>query len=189
MAVPAKDCSWSWHSDGPIEEVLREKLFPSLLRGEEIKADFKQILGHSIKHGGLGISDLRSSADSAYNTSKADSRELVEYLIGGSVLNYVGHRACVRTARETVRLRKKSAELAKIFKRHEQAGVQEKNRLHRAMRNGAWIRAVPHCRNGTELYREEFWENHRLRYGLMPQDIPATCDGFGKKFLIEHALS
>ena len=23
----------------------------------------------------------------------------------------------------------------------------------------------------------------------MPQDIPATCDGCGKKFLIEHALS
>ena len=25
-------------------------------------------------------------------------------------------------------------------------------------------------------------------HGLMPQDIPATCDGCGKKFLIEHAL-
>ena len=23
----------------------------------------------------------------------------------------------------------------------------------------------------------------------MPQDIPTTCDGFGKKFLIDHALS
>ena len=23
----------------------------------------------------------------------------------------------------------------------------------------------------------------------MPQDIPATCDGCGKKFLINHALS
>ena len=23
----------------------------------------------------------------------------------------------------------------------------------------------------------------------MPQDIPATCDGCGKKFLIDHALS
>ena len=31
--------------------------------------------------------------------------------------------------------------------------------------------------------------NLRLRYGLMPQDIPATCDCCGKKFLIEHTLS
>ena len=27
------------------------------------------------------------------------------------------------------------------------------------------------------------------RYGLMPQDIPANCDGCGKRFLIEHSLS
>ena len=40
-----------------------------------------------------------------------------------------------------------------------------------------------------ELSREEFQDNIRLRYGLMPQDIPATCDGCGKKFSIEHALS
>ena len=40
-----------------------------------------------------------------------------------------------------------------------------------------------------ELSWEELRDNIRLRYGLMPQDIPATCDGCGKKFLIYHALS
>ena len=58
-----------------------------------------------------------------------------------------------------------------------------------ATKNGAWISAVPHCLNGTELSWEEFRDNLRLRYGLMPQDIPASCDGCDKKFLIEHALS
>ena len=82
-----------------------------------------------------------------------------------------------------------SVELAEIFKRQEQAGGQEKNRLHRATRNGAWLSAVPHRINGTELSREEFLDNLRLRYGLMPQDIPATCNGCSKKFSIEHALS
>ena len=56
------------------------------------------------------------------------------------------------------------------------------------MRNGAWLSAVPHRLNGTELSREEFRDNLRLRYGLMPQDIPATCNGCSKKFSIEHAL-
>ena len=59
---------------GPIEEALREKLFPSLFGGEEIKADFRKILGHSVKHGGLGIPDPQLSAECAYNTSKAASR-------------------------------------------------------------------------------------------------------------------
>ena len=59
---------------GPIEEVLREKLFPSLFRGEEVTANFWKILGHSVKHGGLGIPEPRLSAECAYNTSKAASR-------------------------------------------------------------------------------------------------------------------
>ena len=40
---------------GPIEEALREKFFPALFGGEEITADFIEILGHSVKHGYLGI--------------------------------------------------------------------------------------------------------------------------------------
>ena len=33
---------------GPIEEALREKLFPSLFGGEEIDADFRKILAHGV---------------------------------------------------------------------------------------------------------------------------------------------
>ena len=87
---------------GPIEEALREKFSPLLFGGEEITADFRKILGHSVKHGGLGIPEPRLSAESAYNTSKAASRELIDSILGGSVLNYVGHRACVRKASQTM---------------------------------------------------------------------------------------
>ena len=57
------------------------------------------------------------------------------------------------------------------------------------MMNGARLSAVPHLLNGTELSQEDFQDSLCLRYGLMPQNIPTTCDGCGKKFLIEHALS
>ena len=80
-------------------------------------------------------------------------------------------------------------DLGELSRLKELAGVQEKNRLHRATGNVAWLSAVPHRLNGTEFSREEFRDNLCLRYGLMPQDIPATCDGCGKRFLIEHALS
>ena len=42
---------------GPIEEAIREKFFPALFWGEEINTNFWKILGHSVKHGGLGIPD------------------------------------------------------------------------------------------------------------------------------------
>ena len=65
----------------PIEEALREKCFPLLFGGEEITANFWKILGHIVKHGGLGIPDPGLSAEGAYNTSKAASRKLVESLL------------------------------------------------------------------------------------------------------------
>ena len=40
---------------GPIEEALKEKFFPALFGGEEINVNFRKILGHRVKHGGLGI--------------------------------------------------------------------------------------------------------------------------------------
>ena len=98
-----------------------------LLGGEEVTVDFRKILGYSVKHVSLGIPNPGLSVECAYNTSKADSRELVDYLLGGYVFNYVGHRACVRNSSQTARLRQKSVELADIFKRKDQAGVQEKN--------------------------------------------------------------
>ena len=55
--------------------------------------------------------------------------------------------------------------------------------------NRAWLSAIPHRLDGTELSQEEFRDNLRLIYGLMLQDIPATCDGCGKRFSIDHALS
>ena len=80
-------------------------------------------------------------------------------------------------------------ELADLARIKELTGSQERNCLHRATSNGAWLSSVPQRHNGTELSREEFRDNIRLRYGLMPKDIPATCDGCGKRFVIEHALS
>ena len=117
---------------GHIEDALREKFFPSLFGGEEITADFRKILVHSVKHGGIGIPDLRLSEESAYNTSKSASMELVEYLLGGYVLNCVGHRACVRKASHSERLSKRIAEISELSERQEQDGRKEKNRLHRA---------------------------------------------------------
>ena len=174
---------------GPIEEALRDKIPPSIFGWKDIDADYRKILGHSVKHGGLGIPDPWLSVECAYNTSKAASRELVDSLIGGSILNYVGHRACIHKASQSERLSKRIVELLELYDRKEQAGRQEKNRLHRETRNGAWLSVVPHRLNSTELSWEAFQDNLRLRYGLMTQDIPVTCDGCGKEFSIEHALS
>ena len=108
------------------------------------------------------------STEIAYNTSKAASGELVDSLLGGSALNYIGHRACVRKSSLAARLANMHVELGELARQKELAGGQDRNLLHRSTRNEAWLSAVPHGLNGTELSQEEFRNNLRLRYGLMP---------------------
>ena len=80
-------------------------------------------------------------------------------------------------------------ELGEMDMQNERARGQERNCLHRATSNGAWLSSVPHRLYGTELSQEELWDNLCLRYGLMPQDIPVTCNGCGKKLSFDHPLS
>ena len=128
---------------GPIEEALKDKFLPALFGGEGINTNFRKILVHIVKHGGLDIPDPWLSAETAYNTSKAASREQVDSLLGGYALNYVGHRACVRKASLAARRAKMHVYLGELARGKELAGGQEKNCLQRATRNGAWLSAVP----------------------------------------------
>ena len=102
-------------------------------------------------------------------------------LLGSSGFNYVGHRACVRKASMVARRKKMHIEFGELDRQKYLAGNQERNRLHRATRNEAWISSVPHQLNGAEMSCGGFWDNLCLRYGLMPQDIPANCNGCGKR--------
>ena len=62
----------------PIEDSLREAFSPALFGGGEVSVNCREILGHSVKHGRLGIPEPRLLAESAYNTYK----EAIEVLIG-----------------------------------------------------------------------------------------------------------
>ena len=108
------------------------------------------------------------SEESVYYNSKAVSGELLDSLLGGTALNYVGYRTCIRWASLAARREKMHIELGEISRQKKLAEGQERNRLHRTTRNGVWLSTVPHRLNGTELSREEFRDNFRLRYRLMP---------------------
>ena len=115
--------------------------------------------------------------ESAYNTSKAASEELLDCLLGDNDLNYVGHRACVHGASTGTRNEREYSEMVELSRKKLLVGVQEKQLLYRATRDRAWLSDLPHHLRSTELSLGEFWDNLRLQYGLMPKDIPVICDG------------
>ena len=55
---------------GPIEDSLIDAFSHTMFGGEEVSADFREILNHSIKRGGLGIPNPWLLAERAYSTSK-----------------------------------------------------------------------------------------------------------------------
>ena len=80
--------------------------------------------------------------------------ELVDSILVGSALNYVGRRACVRKASLVARRAKMHVDLGEMSRQKELAGGQERNRLHMKTRNEAWLSDIPHCLNSAELYQE-----------------------------------
>ena len=64
----------------------------------------------------------------------------------------------------------------------------ELHRLKRKRKSGRWLTAIPDSLNGTELSRDEFCDNLRLRYSLIPMHQQERCDGCGERFTVGHAL-
>ena len=84
---------------GPIEDSLIEAFLPAFFGGGGgVSADLREIIGRCVKLRGLGIPDPGLSVEREYNTSKAPSEVLVGTLLGGTDLNYVAHKGCVRRA-------------------------------------------------------------------------------------------
>ena len=138
---------------------------------------------------GLGIPDPGLSVEREYNTSKAPSEVLVGTLLGGTNLNYVAHKGCICRASADGRNQQELAENAVLWRRKEMVDGMGLNRLRLETDNWAWLTAIPHCLNGTELSWEEFQDNLLLRYGIVPLNLPTDSNGCGKKFLLPHALS
>ena len=69
----------------------KRNFFPAIFRGEEVGADLREIQGHSMKCGGLGIPDPWLTSDCVHNSSKASIEVLVGSILGGTDLNYIEH--------------------------------------------------------------------------------------------------
>ena len=82
----------------PIENDIRKAFFPEIFGGGEVRVYLREILGHSVKCGGLGILYPQLSEERLYNTSRAASEVLVGSLLGGTDLNYVAHKVCEHSA-------------------------------------------------------------------------------------------
>ena len=127
----------------PINEALREAFFPAIFVVEEVSLELRKILGHSFKHGGLGIPDLCLSEEHAYSTSKSASEVLLGSLLRGKYLNYVAHKGCVRRASADRWKHWEFSDKLELNRRKELVDRTGLNLFRRATYNGGWVTAIP----------------------------------------------
>ncbi len=177
----------------PVEDAIRDHLIPALLdvKPGEVQDDFRVLLSHGVKQGGLNIRNPAEGADRLHQASTEAAGVLVESLKTGAGLDLELHQQTVRKAGAAARKERVEKEAETVKKMCEDGTRAVKKRLARIGQCGAWLSSCPNKLNGNLLSAEEWRDNARLRYGMRPVGLCERCDGIGCNagFTIEHGLS
>jgi hypothetical protein len=176
----------------PLEAAIRTSFLLALLgipSSTEIDGEYRQILTHSIRLGGLAIRNPVDTAPSVHRASLAATRHLTASLLNDQLRFDLGtHRACAIEAGLAAQQDQLLNE--QIFL--DRPGQDKPSVARRDTQNcaaGTWLSVFPNRLNGTGLSADEWRDNLRLRYNHSPLDIPNACDGCRAKMTVEHALS
>ena len=158
---------------GPVEAAIKEFMIPALfdMEASEVKDDFRRLLEHGVKQGGMNLRDPSKGADRLLQASSEASEVLVASLLGNTTLDSVEHKACVRTAGAKARKERVDGEKEAVKGMMVGASRMLKKRLERIGETGAWISMTPNRLNGTLLSMEEWRDNARVCYDLKPKGL------------------
>ena len=141
-----------------------------------------------VKTGGIAIRNPVDTAVHVHETSLRATSHLVTSMVDkDAYLNLEDHHECLvrwgQYGREAhLKCKQKFVDARGIDK----PAVKRRDILAGAA--GIWLSVIPNRLNGNSLSAEEFRDNLRLRYNLLPLDMPQLCDGCGALMTVEHAL-
>ena len=173
---------------GPVERAIRDVFLPNLFGETAISDELREATTLGVKCTGLGLPDPTTTAERCFEVSRKSCGVLTESLLDGDTLSWADHRKCTRDAARAGRIERTKAEEAALLERARGLSIVDLHRMKRKRKSGRWLTAMPDSLNGTELCRDEFRDNLRLRYNLQPKHLCERCDGCGAKFTVGHAL-
>ena len=155
---------------------------------EDVRAE-RALFALPVKAGGLGVPDPTIVGPAMYATSVAVTATLTESLMPDGqpfcVYSFHARSGTERKQRTEQRMREAVATFG-VIKGRKSALAQR--RMVRSTACGGWLSILPLEDNGTALTGEQFRDAVRIRYGIVPDGMPARCDGCGAKFDVGHAL-
>ena len=174
----------------PIEAAIANVFLPALFSAPLAEIEpLRELLALSPKQAGLGLPDPTTTAAAGYAASLGCTEDLTTSLQQRTELDTPAYTAAARRIRREFSDGRKSSEEMTFARLEKAADRETAKRLDRSRKTGAWLSAIPNALNGTVLSQEEFTDNLRVRYGLLPLLLPCNCDGCGAKFTVPHAMA
>ena len=172
-----------------LEAALDEDfLAPLLQESGSLPEDLRSQLAQPVRFSGLGVYNPSESADEFFQTSKAVTEPIYSSLIERKELDTSRYAAHAASTTEAFRSARTKALQLEFTRRYNEVGELNQRRLSRMAGNGAFLTVNPSYFNGSELSKEEFQDNLRIRYGKVPLSLPSTCDGCSQPFSVAHAM-
>ena len=174
----------------PLDDALQTKLIPALT-GRPPPNDVEYALfALPARMGGLGITIPSKQADQEHLSSLRVTSALRDHIIlqdeayGYEVIaKQLESKALVRNEN-----REKSSQAACDLTELLPAGLQRSVKLASEKGSSTWLTVLPLSEHGFALHKGAFHDALALRYGWIPDRLPAKC-ACGSTFSVEHALS
>ena len=191
-------CEWSYLQrviEGYDEEYFRlrdtvQHVFTPAVLGREVLEREHELFALPVKLGGLALSDPVKSASSAFSISKEATSVLQEAIQTGEEVNMAEHTTkCRATVRNAIKMKEEAQNQVSSRKLHELPAVQRRT-LHRIVKGGAsgWLTVLPLREEGYDMSATQFRDQLAIRYHHEPSGLPASCDGCGAPFSLQHGL-
>ena len=172
----------------PLEEILRNKFIPLITGRKAITDEERALLALPCRNGGLGIINPTCISCHQYEASLDVTKPLVELIVKQKL------ECCTEVESEQRRLKS----IIKKNRREHADKEMQKMKLSETLRRSVeltsekgasnWLTALPIDSHGFVLHKEAFRDALCLRYGWLPDRLPAKCE-CGANFTIDHALN
>ena len=130
------------------------------------------------------------SASSAFSISKEATSVLQEAIQTGEEINIAEHTTkCRATVRNAIKKKEEAQnQLSSQLLLELPAG--QRRTLHRIVKGDAsgWLTVLPLREEGYDMSATQFQDQLAIRYHHEPSGLPASCDGRGAPFSLQHGL-
>jgi hypothetical protein len=173
-----------------IEKALSRNFLPALF-GEPLDKENdhrRSLAGLPVKHDGIAIPDLTTTATEYYEVSTLVCSHLIEAIRGRVPFQHADHLSVQRATIQQLRSRKKTKHDQELATLLTDIRCHTRRQIETGKETGAWLTVLPSTINGMELSAQEFRDKLLIRYACQPPDLLETCDGCGHTNSVGHAL-